>query len=239
MHWHSLSVLCVLSVGFAVSAGDDMRNTSMILIGERRESVSDVLPSHRRAEHIMQMAAPRVWTVEMLDALPDDGQRYELIDGVLHVTPAPSDVHQLVVAAFHRRLHDFLRPTMVARAMLSPADVRKEDRTRNRVQPDVFAVRLVNGKRPSYPYALIDVLLAIEIESPGNPLYDYHTKRELYLSNGVPEYWIVNAEARIVSRFRHVDDPGEVFGKRITWSPASMAGVLAIDLPELFDEALG
>ena len=194
---------------------------------------------NRRAEHIMEMAAARAWTVEMLDALPDDGRRYELIDGVLHVTPAPSDVHQLVAAAFHRRLHDFVRPTTVARAMISPADVRKEDRTRNRVQPDVFVVRLVDEKRPSYPYALADLLLAIEIESPGNPLYDYHTKRELYLANGVAEYWVVNPDARIVSRFHGLDDPGEVFGRRISWQPPGMPQVLDIDLPQLFDEALG
>ena len=40
------------------------------------------------------------WTVDMVDALPDDGNRYELIDGRLYVTPAPSDVHQLVIGAF-------------------------------------------------------------------------------------------------------------------------------------------
>ena len=44
------------------------------------------------------------WTVEMLDALPDDGQRYEIIDGELFVTPSPSDVHQYVVGALHARL---------------------------------------------------------------------------------------------------------------------------------------
>lgn len=187
----------------------------------------------------MEMAAARAWTVEMLDALPDDGQRYEVIDGVLHVTPAPSDVHQLVAAAFHRRLHDFVRPTVIARALISPADVRKEHRARNRVQPDVFVVRLVDGKRPPYPYALADLLLVIEIESPGNPLYDYHTKRELYLANGVAEYWVVNSEARIVSRFHGLDDPGEVFSRRISWLPSGMPQALDIDLPLLFDEALG
>jgi hypothetical protein len=62
------------------------------------------------------------------------------------------------------------------------------DRTRNRVQPDVFAVRLVDGGRPPYPYELRDLLLAIEVESPDNPAYDYQTKRRLYLSNGVPEF---------------------------------------------------
>jgi Uma2 family endonuclease len=147
------------------------------------------------------------WTVEMLDALPDDGQCYEIIDGELYVTPAPSDVHQLVVGAFFNRLHVYLRPSQLGRAMISPADVRKGERTRNRVQPDVFAVRLVDGKRPSYPYDLRDILLAIEVQSPSNPLLDYQVKRELYLSHGIPEYWIANAEGRVVSRWRSLDDP--------------------------------
>ena len=192
------------------------------------------------AEHFMGMAAARdLWTVDMLDALPDDGQRYELIDGVLHVTPAPSDVHQLVVGVLYSTLRAYLRPSSLARAMLSPADVRKEDRTRNRVQPDVFAVRLVDGKRPAYPYALSDILLAVEVESPGNPLFDYHTKRELYLRSCVPEYWVVNAEARIVSRWRTVDDPGEVFSERLTWHPVGMPVPLVLELPALFEDALG
>src|SRR5262245_10984511 len=44
----------------------------------------------------MAMPATNIaWTVEMLDALPDDGQRYEIIDGELFVTPAPLEIHQL------------------------------------------------------------------------------------------------------------------------------------------------
>ena len=68
------------------------------------------------------------WTVEMLDELPDDGQRYELIDGELFVTPAPSDVHQLVVGAVYARLRQYLRPSSVGRVFNSPADVRRGDR---------------------------------------------------------------------------------------------------------------
>ncbi|HEU4994717.1 MAG TPA: Uma2 family endonuclease [Gemmatimonadaceae bacterium] len=184
-------------------------------------------------------AAQADWTVEMLDALPDDGQRYEIIDGVLHVTPAPSDVHQLVAGAFFIAIGAYLRRSALARALFSPADVRKSDRTRNRVQPDVFAVRLRDGKRPSYPYDLADLLLVIEVQSPSNSLYDYHTKRELYLANGVPEYWVVDADARIVSRWRNRDDPGEVFGQRIEWHPTGMPEPLSIELPALFDDALG
>jgi len=178
------------------------------------------------------------WTVDMLDALPDDGQRYEIIDGALYVTPAPSDVHQLVAGVFYRRIYDYLRGSGLAYALFSPADVRKGDRTRNRVQPDVFAVRFAAGRRPTYPYDLGDLLLVIEVQSPGNPLLDYQVKRKLYLSQGVPEYWIANAEARIVSRWRSVDDPGEVLARRIEWLPTGMATPLVIDLPALFAEAL-
>lgn len=178
------------------------------------------------------------WTVDMLDALPDDGQRYELIDGVLYVTPAPSDVHQLVAGEFYSRIRKYLSGSKLAYALFSPADVRKGDRTRNRVQPDVFAVRFAAGKRPTYPYELGDLLLVIEVQSPGNPLLDYQVKRKLYLSQGVPEYWIANAEARIVSRWRGADDPGEVLTRRIEWLPVGMAEPLVMDLPGLFAEAL-
>lgn len=184
-------------------------------------------------------AARDLWTVDMLDALPDDGQRYELIDGMLHVTPAPSEIHQLVAGAFYVELRAYLRPSTVGRAIISPADVRKGDRARNRVQPDVFAIRLTDGKRPPYPYALSDLLLAIEVESPGDPLYDYQTKRALYLGHGVPEYWVVNPQALVVSRWREGDDSGQVFSQRISWMPKGMSSPLEIDLPGLFEDALG
>lgn len=50
--------------------------------------------------------------------------------------------------------------------------------------------------------------------------------------------WSTNAEARVVSRWRALDDPGEVFSKRIEWHLAGMAAPLVIDLPDLFDDAL-
>lgn len=188
----------------------------------------------------MAMPAVRVeWDVDLLDDLDDDGQRYELIDGELFVTPAPSDIHQLVVSALRDRVNAYLRPTKLARVLQSPADVRKPDRRRNRVQPDVFVVRLSEGKRPTYPYDLSDLLLTIEVESPSNPELDYRIKRKLYLTNGIAEYWVVNPIAQIVSRFRGLDDPGEIFSQRISWHPAGMANPLEIDVPALFEDALG
>lgn len=179
------------------------------------------------------------WTVDMLDGLPDDGQRYEIVDGTLFVTPAPSDVHQSVVLALGSRLHRYLRPSAVGRALISPADVRRGDPKRNRVQPDVFAVRLDGGARPSYPFTLSDLLLAVEVESPSNPFYDHQTKRELYLTHGVPEYWIVSPAARTFIRWSTLSDPGETLTARLEWQPPGMTAPLVIDLPEFFDEALG
>ena len=64
-------------------------------------------------------------------------------------------------------------------------------------------------------------------------------KRELFLSRGVPEYWVVNAAARIVSRWRTLDDPGEGFTGRMNRHPTGLPEALAIDLPDLFEDALG
>jgi Uma2 family endonuclease len=63
-------------------------------------------------------------------------------------------------------------------------------------------------------------------------------KRELYLSHGIPEYWIANAEGRVVSRWPSLDDPGEVFSSRIELRPAGTDTPLVIDLPALFEDAL-
>ena len=186
----------------------------------------------------MPAAVHTDWTVDMLDALPDDLQRYEIIDGVLHVTPAPSDDHQYVLGEFYSVLREYLGRSPVARVLFSPADVRRGDRTRNRVQPDVFVVRLKDGKRPTYPYGLGDLLLIIEVQPPSNPTLDYQVKRRLYLKEGVPEYWIANPDARVVSRWKGVDDPGEVLSERIDWSAPGAATPMVIDIQALFEEAL-
>ena len=188
----------------------------------------------------MAMRLPQTdWTVEMLDALPDDGDRYEIIDGQLFVTPAPSDVHQLVVGALYARLRAYLRPFMVARALMSPSDVRRGDRRKNRVQPDVFAVRLTNAARPPYPFEQSDLLLAVEVESPSNRAYDHQTKRKLYLANGVSEYWIVDPETRTFARWRASGDAAELLTDRIEWQPAGMPMPFVLEIPEFFDDALG
>jgi hypothetical protein len=86
------------------------------------------------------------WTVERVLKLPDDGNRYEAVDGQLLVTPAPSPLHQLAVQALYERLAPFVRAHRIGRVLLSPADIEFDERTL--VQPDLFVAPLVEGRQP-------------------------------------------------------------------------------------------
>jgi len=183
-------------------------------------------------------AAHTLWTIAMLDALPESAERHEIIDGELFVTPAPSEGHVLVVSELLARLFKYVEGRDIGRVVTAPTDVWRDERMYNRVQPDILVLGLTAGKRPPYPYRLRDLLLAVEVASPGNPLLDYQVKRDLYLREGVPEYWIVNVEARNVSRWRSRDDPGEVLSRTIEWCPNDTVAPFALDLPLFFESAM-
>lgn len=118
-------------------------------------------------------------------ATPDDGQRYELIDGVLVVSPSPFVPHQRV----SRQLLDALSAACPAHLELfhAPLDVRLSNDTV--VQPDILVVRAADatGKRLSgIP------LLAVEILSDSTRGSDLLLKRSRYERAGVPTYWVVD-----------------------------------------------
>ena len=183
-------------------------------------------------------AARTLWTIAMLDALPESAERHEIIDGELFVTPAPSERHALVVTELLVRLHQYLAGLDIGRVITAPTDVWRDERMYNRVQPDILVLRLIAGKRPPYPYRLSDLALAIEVASPDNPLLDYQVKRDLYLREGLAEYWVVNLEARHVSRWRSRDDPGEVLSHTIDWRPNDAVAPFALDLPLFFESSM-
>ena len=98
------------------------------------------------------------WTVDMLETLPDDGKRYEIIDGELFVTPAPYLVHQIIAAELNARLRDYLRAHPVGRAIVAPADVRVGDRTS--VEPGVFVIPQILTERLEWrPSGLVEPLV--------------------------------------------------------------------------------
>jgi len=176
------------------------------------------------------------WTVAELQELPDDGNRYEIIDGVLYVTPAPRAVHQVVLGEFYLLLKPYCKAAGLF-VFLSPADVTFSSDTL--VQPDLFAFP-APPNFAGFSYTDITHLdLAIEILSPSTARVDRSIKRRLYQAQGVDEYWIVDAETRSVERWRPASVEGERITGELSWQPRPDHAALTISLPTLFREVFG
>src|ERR1041384_416896 len=105
------------------------------------------LLTRRQVAYRMYMHAfGRDWTADDLLDMPDDGQRYEVIDGELFVTPAPSWDHQASLGVLYLRLTEYLERERVGYVFFSPADITFSPR--RAVQPDLFVVPPMNGRRP-------------------------------------------------------------------------------------------
>src|SRR4051794_10340535 len=112
------------------------------------------------------MAMPelkRRWTVAERDRLADDGNRYEVVDGELLVTPAPAWRHQDAVTGLLGPLRAYLKRQKVGRVLPAPADV--VFGPERGVQPDLFVVPLVGGRPPRHFDEVRRLLLAVEILS--------------------------------------------------------------------------
>src|SRR6185369_1688733 len=178
----------------------------------------------------------RDWTVAERDALPDDGNRYEVIDGELFVTPAPALSHQEAVACLHRLLADYLRRERVGHAFFAPADVVFSPR--RGVQPDVFVMPLVGGRRPEHFDDAKRLLLAAEILSPSTARADRVAKRTLYRDEKVPAYWIIDLDARAVERSTPDESRPEILVDQLDWLPDGASEPLVVDLPAYFRSVL-
>ena len=183
----------------------------------------------------MPQAAQR-WTADMVRALPDDGKRYEVIAGELFVTPAPNFDHQGAVGRLLLRLIPYVDAHRLGYALMSPADIEFDDETL--VQPDLFVAPRPQGRRPKGWSEVKHLSLAVEVLSPSTARADRTVKRRLFQRVGVPEYWIVDVEARLVERWRPGDERPEVLTELLEWRPNPAAPPLEIDLPKLFAEIL-
>lgn len=180
-------------------------------------------------------AASTDWTAERVRALPNDGNRYEVIDGELHVTPAPSWEHQRAVLALAYRIRSCLVDHPIAGLYIGPADV--EFGVDRMVEPDLFVVPLVDGRQPRTWGEAGRLLLAVEILSPSTARADRLAKRLLYQRERVSEYWIVDVDARLIERWRPDDVRPEIIVGELAWQPDPAAPALAIDLDSYFKEA--
>jgi Uma2 family endonuclease len=173
----------------------------------------------------------RNWTVEERNALPDDGNRYEVVDGELLVTPAPTWRHQNAALELAVTLKAYAERHGL-QCMIAPADVTFSPR--RVVEPDVFVVPTVQGRPPSRFEDVGRLVLAVEILSPSTARADRHVKRRVYQSEGIPEYWIVDAANRYIERWRPGEEIPETLTDSIAWQPVREADPLVIDLAEFF-----
>ena len=176
------------------------------------------------------------WTREAVLALPDDGRRYELVDGELLVSPSPRGVHQVAVSALERRVHDALDGTGVAHVLHSPADLTLGEE--EILQPDLFVYRTATGRHLLAWTDITELVLVIEVLSPSTAHYDRYLKRLRYQRARVPEYWIVDLDGRVIERWRPDDTRPEILAERLQWEPDEGV-VLSLDLPAYFREVWG
>ncbi len=179
----------------------------------------------------------RLWTANDVRALPDEpGKRYECVDGMLLVSPSPRLVHQSAVLLLGALLNDFAKRQACGAVFTAPGDMELDQHTL--VQPDVYVLPLVEGRRPTTPEQIGHALLFVEVLSPGTARDDRVIKRERYQRYGV-QYWIVDLDARLVERWMPDAERPEIITGNIAWQPSGAATELTIDLDALFAEALG
>ena len=175
------------------------------------------------------------WTVARALALPEDGNRYEVLDGELFVTPAPTWGHQSVLAVLQLRLSAYVTEHRLGWTRFAPADIVFSPR--RLLQPDLFVVPSREGGPPRSWADVRSLLLAVEVLSPSTARADRHRKRLIYQSEAVPEYWILDGDARLVERWRPGDVRPEIILDAILWQPRPESPPFMLALDAFFDEA--
>jgi Uma2 family endonuclease len=172
------------------------------------------------------------WTVARLNDTPDDGQRYEIIDGELFVTPAPNYRHQVAVRELVLLLAAHAKACGVT-LLFAPFDVPFS--THNSVQPDVLVLpALPDDTRPAEFIDVGRLMLAIEVLSPSTARNDRGVKRVLYQRERVDEYWIVDLDARSIERWRPESTEPEVYLDTMMWAPTAERDALVINVAAFF-----
>jgi Uma2 family endonuclease len=145
------------------------------------------------------------WAYADWEALPDDGNRYEVIDGVLYMSTARSYFHQYIILQLVRYVGIPVEDQRLARVAFAPIGVIMPGC--DPVQPDFVVVLTRNAAiiRDRRIFGVPDLL--VEILSPSNRAYDEEVKLTAYARAGLPEYAIVDPAARTLRRYA-LEEPG-------------------------------
>ncbi len=177
------------------------------------------------------------WTREEVLALPEDGRRYELVDGELLVSPSPRPIHQIAVVALVYRLAQYVRENACGLVLTSPADL--DLRSGQLMQPDIFVVAPEEGRGMRTWTDVSIPLLVVEVLSASTARYDRVTKRQRFQRSAVPTYWIVDCDARVVEVWTPKADRPMIASEVLVWRPDAGVEALSIDLAAFFAEIGG
>ena len=147
-------------------------------------------------------------TYEDYVELPNDGKRYEILDGELFVTPAPSTRHQKVLGNLFLQLAIYVRQRELGEVLLAPCDVLLA--VHDIVQPDLLFVAREHAERIEAANVKGAPDLLVEVLSPTTRRIDERTKRDRYRATGVAEYWLVDAEFETIKVYRWAGESGRV-----------------------------
>lgn len=178
------------------------------------------------------------YTIETLErlraTLPDEGGRYELLEGLLLVTPAPRPSHEEVVSRLAHALHDAVSRTGVAR-VATRSEVRRGEKIY--FEPDLLVYPStfpLDGKWEQ----LSEWWLVVEVLSPSSRAYDSVLKRDAYLALGVQALWLVDVNERRVAVWARGADRAMVLREADTlywgFGEGTHEAQVAIELVDLF-----
>ena len=181
-------------------------------------------------------AVQQFWTLREVRALIDESPlatpRYELVDRELLVTPSPVSRHQMAVAKLLIALSLYLEQQQVGEVLTSPCDIELEEESL--LQPDLFVLPSAEWRRLGGGLPVRELILAIEVLSPSSSRHDRVRKRPVYQRN-VPEYWIVDLDARLIERWRSEDERPELLDCELTWMPVGASSPFVFEVERYFE----
>jgi Uma2 family endonuclease len=176
----------------------------------------------------MAISVP-TYTVDDLDKFPDDGNRYELLEGMLLVTPGPSATHQIVASRLQARLITALMIPGHAHVVGPGAIV---VRPRTQLQPDILVYPTRFSPKLDW-CEITEHWLAVEVLSRSSRMYDREFKRDAYVALGVQQVWLVDRWEKTIEVSKR-RGPGRTTRDVVRWRAPSVNVMVAIDLAEIF-----
>jgi Uma2 family endonuclease len=169
------------------------------------------------------------WSRADLARLPDDGNRYEVLDGQLFVTPLPGPPHQVIAFRLMRLLAPYLERQSLG-CVFGPGAVVFG---KNELQPDVVVFPVEEGALTEKWDDLPRPTLVVEVLSRTTRRRDLHDKRKAYLRLEIPEYWVIDRFQSHALRWRPGDADPVVETEAIVWHHAGATEPLVIRLEEI------